>query len=47
MTKPPFDPNDPDILHATGTGKKQGGWLGAVLAVLTIGAMLVAWRIFN
>ena len=40
-----WDPNDPSLLYARGTGKKPGGWIGWVLALLTIGAMLTAWLV--
>ena len=38
-----WDPEDPDLLRAQGTGKKQGGWLGWVLAFTVVGGMVAAW----
>ena len=38
-----WDPEDPELLHARGTGKKQGGYLGWLMAAIAVGGMLAAW----
>lgn len=36
-----WDPSDPDVLHATGAGKKPGGWRGPIAAMIVIGILLL------
>lgn len=46
MTKPPFDPEKPDLLHATGEGKPQSKGYGVwvfIAGVLLIFALAFAF----
>lgn len=47
MTEGQWDPKKPNLLYARGEPKKQGGWLGWVIALVAIAALAAgraAWK---
>lgn len=43
MTPKQWDPEKPDLLHATGAPKKTGGWMSWLIGLGALAAILVAW----
>jgi len=42
-----WDPENPEMLSATGLPKKQGGWQGWAVALASLTVAAIAWAIWG